>query len=331
MYIKILILLIILFSIFNFFSENYDNYGKKLNSCNKDNFNKATCLNKINQSILNTENNGLEFNSKYNKLMPKIYPFVPKKNSDCSSLMQDLDNNGCDKQCEKFGYKHYRSDLNGCVNDNCIPSIAACNNYSFLKNCGESCGGKSVANYLITGKPYYFRSNYEIRPLMASCGYSSVCSSNLAVGTYNPRNSYATNYPKWSKWVIKKYDNKSSNLPLKFNDLVTIQIDANKWYLTQCGNNNCDSYSDTSVSCQENVPDLKISQNGIWKLISPIGKKGYIEVNDNVKITDMYNDIFLNICGNNYSCGSGKSYEVNTIYTYRNDSKSTWVITDKIE
>ena len=152
MYIFIIIILI-LFTFFHMYREKYDNYSKELKTCRNDNDNQASCINEINQNLLDTTYDGMEFSTTYNKFMPTIYPIVPKNRDGCKGIKQDWNNGSCNTQCNQFGYNYYRSDLNGCVNktissigyeDNgnwirCIPSYQACNDEKFRNNCKNVC------------------------------------------------------------------------------------------------------------------------------------------------------------------------------------------------
>ena len=135
MYKKFIILIILLIiSCIYFYKEKFDNYGLKLVTCDKDKDTKAICINKINQDTMGYANKETKFNSNLNQTMPIVYPFVPKNNNNCNGLLQNWNDRGCDDQCKPLGYEYYRSDLNGCVNNQCIPSIAACTDPTFLSS-----------------------------------------------------------------------------------------------------------------------------------------------------------------------------------------------------
>ena len=181
--------------------------------------------------------------------------------------------------------------------------------------------------------PYYFSNQTGINPVLGSCGYSKVCGSQLAVATYRPSgNTYVKNYPNWSRWILNKKDDPNNKNPLKFNDIVTVKLEANGWYLVTCGRNYCNSSSLLSVSCKSNIN--KSNNEGYWKIVSPVGKTGYVELSDEIKLLNLWGgESYLNTCWWTGDCGSGKYYAVNTAKKYSSDANagvSNWKVSKNI-
>ena len=180
---------------------------------------------------------------------------------------------------------------------------------------------------IYTKIPYYFRNQYRIKPFMGSCGYSKICTSNYAVGTYNPYNSYVTKDPDWGTWIFKKKDNPDSDEPLSFNDIVTIQLKASGRYLVACDYSNCTGQM--AVSLSKNLH----KNHGYWKIVSPEGKTGVIKLTDKIKLLGG-EAWYLNTCGMTNDCGSNPSYQVTLVNKSQKDAgldKSNWTVSTTID
>ena len=236
-----------------------------------------------------------------------------------------------DLQC--FDSKNYLKKSTGLVPNNgetqndvsdCFPFTGGWP--TWIKDYNNTCSAVEF------NKPFYVRNMSGIKPYMGSCGYSKVCTSQLAVGSYKPTNSYVTKYPKWSTWILKNKDSSSDRKVIHFNDIVTIQLAANNWYLITCGLNRCNSGSYLSVSCTSSPNSYNNEQ--YWKVISPTGKTGPISINDEIKLLNLWGqNSYLNTCWWTSDCGSGKYYAISTTRTNSSNSKgntSNWKLDFKI-
>ena len=190
-------------------------------------------------------------------------------------------------------------------------------------------------DYLYSNQPYYLKNLYGIQTYFASCGRTYCGKSNLAVATYkNTDNSYLHNSPEWSKWVFVKKD--GSNGPINFDDIITIRLKANNWYLVTCNRNYCNSSAYLSVSAAEyNGPSNIFAGNAqYWKITSPEGKTGPVSMTDKFKILNLWGDgSYLNSCGWFSGCGEGKYYAMNTAKQNSGDSQidtTNWMAEKKI-
>ena len=181
---------------------------------------------------------------------------------------------------------------------------------------------------IYTKIPYYFRNQSDIKSFMGSCGYSKVCPSNFAVGTYKPYNSYVTKTPDWSTWIFKKKNNPDSDEPLYFNDIVTIQIKHIESqvdsYLITCGYSSCSGQLAVSVGRKGDTND------GYWKIVSPEGKTGVIKLTDKIKLLNLWGESwYLNTCGMTSDCGSNPYYQVTAVKKSHGDAgknRSNWTV-----
>lgn len=338
MYIIYLIVIILIFLIFNNFFENYDNYGKQLKTCLNDDYNQASCINELNENELNTRFDGMEFNKTYNKFMPIIYPFVPKKNSNCNGLKQEWNDGKCNSQCNPFGYQYYRSDLNGCVNkidtsdgyyekDNwirCIPSYESCSNNNFRDNCKNICTKKEsivfnktnniIEDSIIFNKAYNIIEDSR-NTILGWCGENGGC--GIPVGTYPKKSDYYIKNREACEWYfVPEGKNLDYNSRIKYGDVFSIVSKKNGYFLVTCDDNNCGSSAYLSVSVNRYTgPSNIFSGNAqYWKFESLEGKKGNVNLKDKFRIINLYgNKSSLNTCGH-YNCGGTyyDGYGVNT-------------------
>ena len=185
--------------------------------------------------------------------------------------------------------------------------------------------------------PYYIKNLWGPTNYLASCGYSKTCSSygNLSVSTYKvPENKSYLKYTSWSRWkfVNKNNPNKQN---LEFNDVVTIRLEANEYYLVTCSTNSCNSNAYLAVSLSKyKGPSNVFSGNAqYWKIVSPTGKTGTVGFGDEIKILNLWGpNSYLNTCGYTSDCGSNKLYGVNTTRTNTSDAAagvSNWSIQEK--
>ena len=175
--------------------------------------------------------------------------------------------------------------------------------------------------------PYYLENLQGIKSILASCGYAKsqkwkkACTSQLAISTYKQDNSYITKSPNWSQWILTNINNSNDNGNISFNDIVTIRLKANKWYLVTCETDQCNGSSLYAVSGKSTIN--KSNNEGYWQVISPQGKIGTVQFNDEIKLLNLVGSkSYLNTCWWSQDCGSGKYYAVNTAKQNSSDSKS---------
>ena len=200
----------------------------------------------------------------------------------------------------------------------------------------NSNNSNTLNNTLKYNKAYYLKNLYtdvKAAPLgsyMASCGYKKTgCTSQLAVSTYNIiGDTYLQKSSTWSKWKLKHKNNNIGRTDIYFNDIVTIQLEANNWYLITCATSRCNSGSYLSVSCKSSI--TKSNNEGYWKIISPTGKTGPVRLTDTIKFLNLWgSNSYLTACGWSSDCGSGKTYALSTTKTNSRSSKlgvSNWQI-----
>ena len=105
-------------------------------------------------------------------------------------------------------------------------------------------------------------------------------------------------------------------------------MEADGWYLSTCGSNDCNSSSYLSVSVIETAVD-----SSYWKIVSPTGKTGEVKLNDEIKIVNTWGETScLNTCWHSSDCGEGNTYGINTAHIDSADSKprasnSDWELT----
>jgi hypothetical protein len=185
---------------------------------------------------------------------------------------------------------------------------------------------------------YYIKNFGGSSSYLVSCGYSSTGSyyGNLSIATYKIANSYITQSPSWSRWKLVNRDDPYKR-HISYNDIVTIRLEANNYYLVTCSTNSCNSYSYLSVSASKyKGPSNVFSGNAqYWKIISPEGITGKVQFGDTVKILNLWgSNSYLNTCGNTSECGSNKLYSVNTTRQNTLDSRSgvsNWSINKSLD
>lgn len=200
-----------------------------------------------------------------------------------------------------------------------------------------SCNTQSCIpfNYLKYKTVYYIKNNWGIGSYMASCGYTNSCSpyKNLSVSTYkSTNNSYLKKSPNWSRWKLEKVrtNNPLNNNMIYYNDIVKIQLEANNYILVTCSYNSCNDFSSLSVSASDpNGTYVKLpnGNQNLWKIVSATGKSGIVKLGDKIKLINLWNNTYLNACGNTTDCGSGKLYAINTTKQNQRDASldvSNW-------
>lgn len=222
--------------------------------------------------------------------------------------------------------------------------------YGNALNCVNGTGGNWANNvYKLTSvydgtirynRFFYIKNKWSIGTWLGSCGITKdSCSyySNLGVGTYkDDAKSYTRTSTNNVQWEFVNKDNPDKKF-LEYNDVVTIRLKSNDYYLVSCDLNNCNGNAYLSVSLSKyNGPSQVFSGNSqYWKIVSSENKTGKVRLGDNIKIINLYgNTSYLNSCGWSNICGQSRYYAVNTCKINSYDGRvgvSEWSIHMNLE